>query len=41
MRNAEAGYFSPHVSPQGEMMAQRFGFTVDFLKERNTVCIPD
>jgi hypothetical protein len=22
-------------------MEQRFGFTADFLRERNTVCIPD
>jgi hypothetical protein len=32
---------SPHFSPRGEMIAQRFGFTVDFLMERNTGCIPD
>ncbi|MEN8107107.1 MAG: hypothetical protein ABFS22_03775, partial [Pseudomonadota bacterium] len=32
---------SPHFSPRGEMIAQRFGFTVDFLKERNTDCISD
>jgi hypothetical protein len=32
---------SPYVTPRGEIVAQRFGFTVDFLKERNTVCIPD
>ncbi len=27
---------SPHFSPVGEMIAQRFGFTRNFLKERNT-----
>jgi hypothetical protein len=32
---------SPHFSPRGEMIAQRFGFTADFLKKRNTDCIPD
>ena len=32
---------SPHFSPWGEMIAQGFGFTADFLKKRNTDCIPD
>ena len=32
---------SPHFSPVGEMIAQRFGFTRNFLKERNTGCIFD
>jgi len=31
----------PHFSPRGEMIAQRFGFTADFLKKRNTDCISD
>ena len=26
---------NPHFSPGGEMITQRFGFTKDFLKERN------
>ncbi len=26
---------SPHYSPGGGMIAQGFGFTMDFLKERN------
>ena len=32
---------SPHFSPGGEMIAQRFGFTRDFQKEQNTGCISD
>jgi hypothetical protein len=32
---------NPHFSPEGEMIAQRFGFTRDFPKERKTGCISD
>ncbi|MGI9301424.1 MAG: hypothetical protein ACR2RB_01770, partial [Gammaproteobacteria bacterium] len=30
------GFASPHLSPRGEMIAQRFDFTRHFLTERNT-----
>jgi hypothetical protein len=32
---------SPHFSPVGVMIAQEFGFTGDFPKERNTPRIAD
>ena len=32
---------NPHFSRGGEMIAQRFGFTGNFLRERNTDRIPD
>ena len=32
---------SPHFSRGGEIIAQGFGFTVDFPKERNKDCISD